>query len=142
MKNAMNRSVHSALLVGLGVALAIIGAGVLGFAQPASSPRPVQIQYAVLTKFGNDASLPCRNVTFDFADRNNHYAGDNLRQLLKSRLPVAGDDAAIVNAISDLGWELVSHSQVAAATNPAIHSGTTAGTSEVFVNETWWFKRR
>ncbi len=142
MKNAMNRSVYSALLVGLGVAVTIIGAGVLGFAQPANPPRPIQAQYAVLTKFGNDAALPCRSVTFDFADRNNHYAGDNLRQLLKSRNPVAGDDAAIVNAISDLGWELISHSQAAAATNPEINAGSTVGKSEVFVNETWWFKRR
>lgn len=142
MKIATNRSVDSALLVGLGIVVTIVGASMLGFAQPANPPRVNQVQYAVLTKFGNDASLPCRSVTFDFADRNNHYAGDNLRALLKSRTPVAGDDAAIVNAISDLGWELVSHSQAAATTNPAINNGNTSGNSEVFVNETWWFKRR
>ena len=141
MKIAMSRSTHAMLLVGLGVGTAVVGAGMLGFAQPAAAPRANQVQYAVLTKVGSDQSLPSRQVTFDFADRNNHYVGDNLRALLKSRLPVAGDDAAIVNAISDLGWELISHSQ-AAAGNPSIVNGSPTGTSEIYVNETWWFRKR
>ncbi len=141
MKYMKKQLLNSGLLVGSGAALAVLAASVLGFAQPNNAP-PAPAQFAVLTKVGGDTTLPCRAVQFEFSDRLNHYSGERLRQLLKSRLPVAGDDAAIVNAISDLGWELISHSQAATATNPQLNSGTTNGTSEILINETWWFKHR
>lgn len=141
MKSTVIQSSKAVMFALVGVAITIGGASLLGFAQPAAAPRPNLVQYAVLTKVGGDQTLPCRQVVFEFSDRNNHYVGDNLRALLKSRLPVAGDDAAIVNAVSDLGWELISHSQ-AAAGNPTVVNGSPTGTSEIFVNETWWFRRR
>ncbi len=141
MQSSTGRFLNGSLLVGAGAALAILAASVFGLAQPNNAPT-APAQFAVLTKVGGDTTLPCRAVQFEFSDRLNHYTGERLRQLLKSRLPVAGDDAAIVNAISDLGWELISHSQVATTTNPQVNGGTTVGTSEILVNETWWFKHR
>lgn len=89
MKFVSSRPTWSRCLSDWVLVITILGAGMLGFAQPAAAPRPTQVQYAVLTKVGGDQTLPCRQLGFDFADRNNHYAGENLRQLLKSRLPVA-----------------------------------------------------
>ena len=142
MNSITGRVTHAASLLGFGAALAIGAASLLGFAQPVPAPRPTLVQYATLTKTGNSQTFPPPFVTFEFADRNNRYSGDALRLLLKSRAPVVGDDAAIVNAISDLGWELISHSTSSIATNPVLNNVSSISNSEKYISESWWFKRR
>jgi hypothetical protein len=138
----MSRQIHwrRAAAVGAG---ALATAAILGVAQPAGTPAPV-IEYASLSRTSTDAESggrSSRTTEWRLCAPGEDVAGEGA---IASKFPASGPpsalaEVAILNGLSQKGWELVSHAQ-STSYEPRQHNGTTTRQERVTVDQ-WWLRR-
>lgn len=130
----------------------------LGLGQPAKPAAPSKaapptlpigeppLVYAVLTKSTNGSfppspTSPASQYKWEFTDGVRPITDAALLAKLNIRPGAIFDDASMVNAIANLGYELLSHSERAASTVPRVSAGESSS-GDMSIVEHWWFKRR
>ncbi len=127
----------------------------LGISQPVkpsapakSAPLPIgepPLVYAVLTKsttgsFPPSPTSPGSQYKWEFTDGVRPITDAALLAKLNIRPGAIFDDASMVNAIANLGYDLLSHSERAASTVPSMNGGNSSS-GDMSIVEHWWFKR-
>ncbi len=131
-----------ALLIGLGQTRATPPIA------PPPTPKPQQLPigepplvYAVLTKSGTGSNPAGSSCSWVFTDGVLSIPTNVLLPKLNIRAGAAFDDAAVVNGVANLGYDLISHTERAAASVPSISNGNSFS-GDISIVEHWWFKRR
>ena len=140
-------SVAAASLLSLALLLGL-GQPVKPSAPAKSAPLPIgepPLVYAVLTKstIGStppSPTSPGSHYKWEFTDGVRPITDAALLAKLNIRAGSTFDDASMVNAIANLGYELISHSERAASTVPRV-SGGESSSGDLSIVEHWWFKR-
>ena len=146
-KASLWATIGAAVALSLGV-LAAVGRTAPPPAAPQVAPAPPAngappLVYAVLTKSGSGlGENSAASYSWEFTDGVHVTAGKPLETMLNIRTGARFDSATMVNAIANLGWDLVSQSERSSSTSADVMNGNSVGSGQSHVVEHWWFKHR